>query len=159
MSGIEPVTAIALGQTALGAVRGIGSANAARAQMDAQAQSVAANAARQRQMLALQQEADTRKRRNLLERTTARARASFGARGLSNSDGSAGALLSGIENEFETEQADRDRAYGLQLGGLNQGLADSLGRIEQARSRSLLDQQQDIQRRVGSLLSWGLRSR
>jgi len=126
MSGIEPVTAIALGQTALGAVQGIGSANAARAQMDAQAQSVAANAARQRQMLALQQEADTRKRRNLLERTTARARASFGARGLSDSDGSAGALLSGIE---------------------------------QARSRSLLDQQQDIQRRVGSLLSWGLRSR
>jgi len=45
------------------------------------------------------------------------------------------------------------------LGGLDQGLADSLGRIEQARSRSLLDQQQDIQRRVGSLLSWGLRSR
>jgi hypothetical protein len=159
MSGIAPITAIALGQSALGAVQGIGSANAARAQMDAQAQSVAANAARQRQMLALQQEADTRKRRNLLERTTARARVSFGARGLSDADGSAGALLSGIENEFETEQADRDRAYGLQMSGLDQGLADSLGRIEQARSRNLLDQQQDIQRRVTGLLSWGLKPR
>ncbi len=159
MSGIEPLTAIALGQSALGAVHGIGSANAARAQMDAQAKSVAANAARQRQLLALQQESDTRRQRNLLERTTARARVSFGARGLSDADGSAGALLSGIENEFEIEQADRDRAYGLQLSGLDQGLADSLGRIEQARSSSLLDRQQDVQRRVSGLLRWGLKSR
>ncbi len=154
MSGIEPITSIALG-----AVQTIRSGNAARAQMDAQAQSVAASAERQRQALQLQQDTDTRKRRNLLERSTARARASFGARGLSGADGSAGALLSGIETEFETEQADRDRAYGLQLGGLDQGLAESLGRIEQARSRSLLDEQENIQRRVSGLLGWGLKSR
>jgi hypothetical protein len=159
MSGIETATALALGNTALGAVQSIGSASTARAQMDAQAQSVAANAARQRQMLQLQQEADTRKRRNLLERNAARARASFGARGLSGADGSAGALLSGMEGEFETEQADSNRAYGLQLDGLDQGLAESLGRIEQARSRSLLDQQQDIQRRLSGLLSWGTKAR
>ncbi|MCA3263008.1 MAG: hypothetical protein ING44_13780 [Telmatospirillum sp.] len=159
MSGIEPLTAIALGQTAFGALQGIGSASAARAQTDAQVQSVAANAVRQRQMLQLQQEADTRKRRNLLERTAARARVSFGARGLSDADGSAGALLSGIENEFEVEQAARDRVYGLQMAGIDQGIADSLVRIEHARSRNLLDQQSDIQRRVGSLLRWGLKPR
>jgi hypothetical protein len=159
MSGIAPLTALALGQTALGAVQGIGTANAARAQMDAQAQSVAATAARQRQLLELQQAADARQRRNLLERTTARARASFGARGMSGADGSAGALLSGIEGDFATEQADRDRVYGLQAAGLDRGLADSLGRIEQARGRSLLDQQQDVQRRVSGLLSWGAKAR
>jgi hypothetical protein len=78
---------------------------------------------------------------------------------MSGADGSAGALLSGIEGDFATEQADRDRAYGLQAAGLDRGLADSLGRIEQARGRSLLDQQQDVQRRVSGLLSWGAKAR
>lgn len=159
MSGLEPVAAISLGKMALDTVQGMNSASAARKQMDAQAQSVAANAARQRQMLQLQQDADTRKRQNLLERSTARARVSFGARGISDSDGSAGALLTGLESDFAAEQGERDQAFGLQMSGLDQGLAESLGRIDQARSRNLLDQQQDVQRRVSGLLSWAAKSR
>jgi hypothetical protein len=154
MSGLAPLTSIALGNTALNTIQGFSSSSQARAQMDAQAQSTAANAARQRQILQLQQDADTRKRQNLLERSTARARVSFGARGISDSDGSAGALLSGLESDFATEQGERDQAFGLQMSGLDQGLAESLGRIEQSRSRNLLDQQQDVQRRVSGLLSW-----
>jgi hypothetical protein len=64
-------------------------------------------------------------------------------------------LLSGVEGEFETEQAERDSAFGLQLGGLEQGLSDSLSRIDQQRQRNLLRDGQSVNNRIFGLLNWG----
>jgi hypothetical protein len=150
MSGLETVTSIALGLA-----QQANQASTANAQLDAQQRSIEANAARQRQLMELQRGSEERKRRNLLEKATASARASFGARGLSSSDGSASALLSGVEGEFEAEQAERDSAFGLQLGGLEQGLSDSLSRIDQQRQRNLLQDGQSVNNRIFGLLNWG----
>ena len=150
MSGLETVTTVALGLA-----QQAKQASMANAQNDAQQRSVEANAARQRQLMALQHGNEARKRRNLLEKATASARASFGARGLSASDGSASALLSGVEGEFEAEQAERDSAFGLQIGGLEQGLSDSLSRIDQQRRRNLLQDTQGVNNRIFGLLNWG----
>jgi hypothetical protein len=150
MSGLETVTTVALGLA-----QQAKQASMANAQNDAQQRSIEANAERQRQLMALQHGNEARKRRNLLEKATASARASFGARGLSASDGSASALLSGVEGEFEAEQAERDSAFGLQVGGLEQGLSDSLSRIDQQRRRNLLQDTQGVNNRIFGLLNWG----
>lgn len=150
MSGLETVTTVALGLA-----QQAKQASTANAQNDAQQRSIEANAARQRQLMALQHGNEARKRRNLLEKATASARASFGARGLSAGDGSASALLSGVEGEFEAEQAERDSAFGLQVGGLEQGLSDSLSRIDQQRQRNLLQDTQGVNNRIFGLLNWG----
>jgi|GEM_PF-5557008 len=150
MSGLETVTTVALGLA-----RQANQASAASAQIDAQQRSIEANAQRQRQMIELQRASETRKRRNLLEKATASARASFGARGLSASDGSASALLSGVEGAFAADEAERDSAFGLQLGGLEQGLADSLQRVDQQRQRNLLRDGQNVNDRIFGLLNWG----
>ena len=147
---METVTTVALGLA-----QQAKQASMANAQNDAQQRSIEANAERQRQLMALQHGNEARKRRNLLEKATASARASFGARGLSASDGSASALLSGVEGEFEAEQAERDSAFGLQVGGLEQGLSDSLSRIDQQRRRNLLQDTQGVNNRIFGLLNWG----
>ena len=152
MSGLQTVAT-----AALGLAQQANQASTANAQLGAQQRSIEANAQRQRQMMELQRAGDERKRRNLLEKASASARASFGARGLSASDGSASALLSGVESEFETEQAERDRAFGLQMGGLEQGLSDSLQRIDQQRQRNLLQDGQSANNRIFGLLNWGAR--
>jgi hypothetical protein len=99
-------------------LQGIASSGAAashaQAQAAAQAQAMQTQAERQRQLLERQYASETRKRTNLLERATARARVSFGARGISPTDGSAGALLDGIETDFGVEEAERFQDYAMQ---------------------------------------------
>ena len=157
--GIPEYMAIQTGLSGAGLLHGIASSGAAashaQAQAAAQAQAVQANAERQRQLLERQYASETRKRTNLLERATARARVSFGARGLSPTDGSAGALLGGIETDFNVDEAERFQDYTMRRDGLEQGLAASLQRIDGLRAGNLLASESDIQNRILGLLRWG----
>ncbi len=159
---IPEIMAIQSGISGAGLLHGIASSGAAashaQAQAAMQAQMAQAQADRQRQLLERQYESDTRKRTNLLERATARARVSFGARGLSPTEGSAGALLDGIETDFGIEEAEREQNYEIQRDGLAHGLATSLQRIEGMRAGNLLAHESDIQSRILGLLNWGARS-
>ncbi|MBI1243610.1 MAG: hypothetical protein GC202_01265 [Alphaproteobacteria bacterium] len=158
MGGLSIPAMMAI-QTGVGLVQGIASSSAAASQAEAQAnaqrQAMQAAADRQRQALDQQYASETRKRQNLLERATARANVSFGARGVSPSEGSAGALLRGIEDGFYADEADRAGSYALQREGLDAGLADSLRQLDYAGQRNLLARDDDIQRRILGLLSWG----
>jgi hypothetical protein len=160
LPAVPALAEIQTGLMGLGLVQGIANSRNAGAQAEAQAraqaQAVAAQAAQQRELLDRQYASDTRKRQNLLERATARARVSFGARGLSPTDGSAAALVDGLETDFGFEEAERAGDYALRRGGLDRGLADSLQRIDSGRARNLLDAENDVQRRIQGLLNWGV---
>ncbi|MBI3504143.1 MAG: hypothetical protein HY059_04825 [Proteobacteria bacterium] len=142
-------------QTAMSMAQNASARSAASDQAEAQARAVQAQADRQRELLDRQYASETRRRTNLLDRATARARVSFGARGLSPTDGSAGALLDGIDAGFGVEEAERDQDYQMRRSSLDSGLAQSLQGIDFARSRNLLDRDSDIQRRIFGLLNWG----
>jgi len=162
MGGFAPTDPVTAGIAGLGLLHGIsasgGAASQAQAQARAQAQMAQAMALRQRELLDRQYASDTRRRTNLLERATAKARVSFGARGLSPTDGSAGAILDGIETDFGVDEAERAQDYDMRRSAVDAGLADSLQRIDFATNRNLLDHESDIQRRVLGLLNWGARS-
>jgi hypothetical protein len=157
--GIPEMMAVQSGISGAGLLHGIASSGAAashaQAQAAAQAQAMQAQAERQRQLLERQYASETRKRTNLLERATARARVSFGARGISPADGSAGAMLDGIETDFGVEEAERFQDYTMQRDGLAHGLATSLQRIDGMRAGNLLAAESDVERRILGLLSWG----
>ena len=140
-----------LGLNAFQTVNGIMQSNAAAS---AQADATRQQAESQRQLIQRQYEMEERRRQNLLERATARARASFGARGLSPTDGSAGALLDGIESRAGEEAADARAIFDYRLGGLDSGLAASLRRIDAGRP-DYLSSAQRIGGQVNQLLSWG----
>jgi hypothetical protein len=159
MAAFAPALPIAMmaAQTAMSMAQNASARDAASAQGRAQAQMAQAQAERQRELLDRSYASETRRRTNLLERATAKARVSFGARGLSPTDGSAGALLDGIETDFGIDEAERTQDYDMRRSALDAGLADSLQRIDFATGRNLLDHESDIQRRVLGLLNWGTR--
>ncbi len=162
MGGFAMAGPVGAGIAGLNMLQGIASSGAAashaQAQAAAQAQAMQTQAERQRQLLERQYASETRKRTNLLERATARTRVSFGARGISPTDGSAGALLDGIETDFGVEEAERFQDYAMQRDGLAHGLAESLQRIDGMRAGNLLAHESDVQRRILGLLSWGGRA-
>lgn len=139
-----------LGLGALQAVNGIAQGNAAA---DAQANAARAQAEHQRQMLDRQYEMEQRRRQNLLERSQARARASFGARGLSTTDGSAGALLDGIQADAEEQAADARSIFDFRAGALDAGLASSLSRID-ARRPDLLSSGLSVGRQIANIVEF-----
>ncbi len=159
MGAFPPFQTFMAATSGLGLVQGFaGSARAAaqaEAQAGAQRQSLQAAAERQRKALDLQYQSETRRRQNLLERARARTNVSFGARGLSSADGSAGALLRGIEDGFHADEADRAQGYAQQRESLDAGLADSLQRVDLAGQRNLLAHEDEMQRRILGLLRWG----
>lgn len=159
MGALTPFQTFMAATSGLGLLQGAAGSAAAASQAEAQAaaqrQMAQANAERQRHALDRQYASETRKRQNLLERATARANVSFGARGLSPADGSAGALLRGIEDGFYADEADRAENYALQAESLDAGLANSLQSIDMAGRRNLLAREDDTQRRILGLLNWG----
>jgi hypothetical protein len=159
MGGFAPTDPVTAGIAGISLLHGIAGSSAAashaQTQAAAQAQAMQAQAERQRQLLERQYASETRKRTNLLERATARARVSFGARGISPTDGSAGAMLDGIETDFGIEEAERFHDYTMQRDGLAHGLAASLQRVDGMRAGSLLAAESDVERRILGLLSWG----
>ncbi|MCM0019201.1 MAG: hypothetical protein NBV67_04350 [Tagaea sp.] len=120
----------------------------------AQAAAMHQQAEHQRQLMQRQFEMEERKRANLLERSQARARASFGARGLSTTDGSAGALLDGIQADADEQAADARSMFDYRLGGLDAGLASSLSRIKPGRP-DLLSTGLSLGRQIGGIVQWG----
>ncbi len=140
-----------LGLGAVQTVAGMAQANsAAKAQADA----TRAQAEQQRQLLERQYETESRRRNDMLERAQARARASFGSRGLSPTDGSAGALLDSIETQAGTEAADARALFDWRMSGLDAGLAASLQRID-SRQPDLLSGAHRTLGQVNQLLRWG----
>jgi hypothetical protein len=142
-------------QAGMGILQTVAGMSQAQSQASAQAQAARANAEHQRAVLARQYESESRRRQNLLDRSTARARVSFGARGIAPGEGSAGALLQGIEDGFRADEADRADSFRLQNEGLDRGLANSLQSLDATRERNLLAGGNDIQRRIFGLLRWG----
>lgn len=130
----------------------VGMSNASSA-ANAQANAARVQADHQRQMMERQYEMEQRRRQNLLERSQARARASFGARGLSTTEGSAGALLDGIEARAGEEAQDARSILDYRLGGLDAGLASSLSRIDAGRP-DLLSAGLSIGRQVADIVEF-----
>ena len=159
MGGFAPTDPVTAGIAGISLLHGIAGSSAAashaQSQAAAPAQAMQAQAERQRELLERQYASQTRQRTNLLERATAKARVSFGARGISPTDGSAGAMLDGIETDFGIEEAERFQDYTMQRDGLAHGLAASLQRIDGMRQGNLLAAESDVQRRILGLLSWG----
>jgi hypothetical protein len=133
----------------------VGASNASSA-ASAQATAMQQQAEHQRQLMQRQFEMEERRRTNLLERSQARARVSFGARGISTTDGSAGALLDGIQSRANEEAADARSMLDYQVGGVNAGLAASLQRLD-ANRPDLLSSAQRVTGQVSQLLNWGQR--
>jgi hypothetical protein len=137
----------------LGLVNTFVGMNNASSAASAQAAAMQQQAESQRQMMLRQHEREERRRQNLLERSQARARASFGARGLSTTDGSAGALLDGIESRAGEEATDARSMLDYRLGGLDAGLASSLQRID-ANRPDLLSTGLSIGRQVANIVEF-----
>ncbi|MFM7344271.1 MAG: hypothetical protein ACKO1J_02745 [Tagaea sp.] len=139
-----------LGLSAAQTVHGVMQADAAAS---AQESAMRQQADHQRQVMERQYEMEQRRRQNLLERSQARARASFGARGLSTTEGSAGALLEGIETRAGEEEQDARSIFDYRLGGLDAGLASSLSRIDAGRP-DLLSTGLTIGRQVADIVEF-----
>lgn len=90
-------------------------------------------------------EADERRRRQALWRTVARARASFGARGLTAADTMGEALLLGLVDDTRTDQREAETLHGLRT----RALADELAA---RRRRNLLELSQLYDRQRPELL-------
>ncbi len=145
------LTGATLGLGAVQTVAGMAQANsAAKSQQDA----MRAQAEQQRQLMQRQYETEARRRNDMLERAQARARVSFGSRGLSPADGSAGALLDSIETQAGTESAEARSLFDWRLSGLDAGLASSLARIDDRRP-DLLSGAHRTLGQVNQLLRWG----
>jgi hypothetical protein len=144
------LTGATLGLGAVNTGAGIAQANSAA---KAQENAMRAQAEQQRQLLQHQYATEARRRDDMLERAQARARVSFGSRGLSPTDGSAGALLNSIETQAGTEAADARSLFDWRLSGLDAGLASSLARIDDRRS-DLLSGAHRTLGQVNQLLRW-----
>jgi len=159
MGAFEAITVkqMLAASAAVSAVTSIAQGVAAGNQAEAQARAAQADAAHRAEAMRRQHAAESRKRADLLERATARARVSFGARGLAPDDGSAGALIGGLETDFAEQEAERARDLDFATAGLDGALARQLERIDAGRSADLLARADDVQRRIAGLLAWGER--
>jgi hypothetical protein len=159
MGAFEAITVkqMLAASAAVSAVTSIAQGVAAGNQAEAQARAAQADAAHRAEAMRRQHAAESRKRADLLERATARARVSFGARGIAPDEGSAGALLGGLETDFAEQEAERARDLDFATAGLDGALARQLERIDGGRSADLLARADDVQRRIAGMLAWGER--
>jgi hypothetical protein len=136
MAQLVPVASLLTGVAGL-----VGAQKQAQAQRRQQAD---LQANREAQLQLANDEA-ARQRREMLARTIASTRARLAAGGVSAGDGSAAALLSGLEEEVEAREAASERQFALRVA---------------AGRRSLLDEQLNLSPfiRVGSQLATGFSS-
>lgn len=105
------------------------------------------------QKLQIEQDEETRDRKNALRRAVAEQQAKFGAQGISTSDGSGEAVMQGLYQESSDQKSYRDR--------LNRWKSDALSQENTSqRRRNLLDLQESsvgrrdsIFKKLGSLTS------
>jgi hypothetical protein len=155
MAAAAPLTPWLMGASlGLGAVNTVAGMAQANSAAKSQENAMRAQADQQRQLLERQYEMETRRRNEMLERGRARARVSFGARGVSATEGSAAALLDSIEAQAGTEAADARSIFDWRLSGLDAGLAASLQQLD-SRRPDLLSTAHRAAGQVGQLLRWG----
>jgi len=103
----------------------------------------AQDAALQRVEIQANAEEDARVRRAALKRAVARQRAQFGSSGVDMSDGSSEAVLLGLFQESDDEQAARNRLDNLRFQALDQNLlqqsSSNVLSLTQAQERNKLD--------------------
>lgn len=128
----DPVTAMMITTAVTKAVGTIQQQSQGRSQAKAQQASVN----RQIQQQNLEQSIREKQQREQAKQQQASARAAFGARGVSSSDGSAGALLDGISARTEEAIADDRRVadFGLETLRQNQSATRRNNLLEQRNS-------------------------
>jgi hypothetical protein len=128
MSGLEPLVLAQIGL-------GVASQFQQFQQNSAQAK-VAEEAARQQaEQVKLAASIESRRRKDLLDRASASARARFGARGVGDDGGSAGAVLTGLLIDGEQEAAEQGALMNSRLAAIDRGLGANLLELAQARDR------------------------
>lgn len=121
------------------------------AQRGAQQQQAKAEAAAQAQQITTTQAISARERQDQLRRALATQRARFGAQGLLSTSGSARAVISGLEEDAERDDADSRLLTDLRLDRLND-------QVDWQRRRSLLDASMPAYRSAFTMLQRGVRS-
>ena len=135
------------GATAIDAYTGIPVASTALAVSEASAQNQASQAAvqgnydRQAELMSRQQARQIQDRQDLLKRTTATQRARLGAMGIGGENGSADALINGLQRQTAMEVADIQSAFDINMSTLDwnrQRQEDQLGMQRQQQWASML---------------------
>lgn len=102
---------------------------------------------RQLQQNSIRAETEDDQRRKALQRAMARQRAQFGAQGISSADGSAAAVLMGLQQQNDAEQAQSDQLNNLR----NQALQET-AKTQQRKNLLSLNETYDALR-LSSLFS------
>ena len=96
-----------------------------QAKQDLQERSAAANAALEKQRIALSAEQNEEKRKTALKRAVARQRANFAGQGVGTGSGSSQAVLLGMFEESEDEKRDREALDTMRLNAIDQDLSQN----------------------------------
>ena len=119
-----------------------------RAQQSLQEQQAAADAALNRQKIALDAGNTEEERKKALRRAVSRQRANFGAQGISSGGGSSQAVLLGLFEESDAEKKKREQLDALRLTSIDQDLG-------QQKSLNVLQRTQLQEKQKISQLSTG----
>lgn len=132
---------IKAGTTAIDSYMGIPMASTALAVSNAaQTGSQAAmegNYDRQAELMARQHARQIQERQDLLKRTTAAQRARLGAMGIGGGNGSADALINGLQRKTTTEVADIQSAFDINMSMLDWTRQRQEDRLDQQRKQEL----------------------
>ena len=143
MSAMAPLLVAQLGLAAASQLQQFG-------QINAQEKAAKQAAQQQADQVRLAADIETRRRKDLLERASATARARFGARGLGD-DGSAGAVLGGLLADSERDGADRASLVNARLASIDRGLGGNLLDLAQERDRRTISALRGWAGQFGSL--------
>lgn len=109
--------------TALSAASTIGSIARAKNEYDTRNQDIQQAVNIQQEQQRVESEKEATARRESLRRAVARQRAAFGAQGISSNEGSAEAILLGLTQQSDTEQAQQDALDQLRTQALQENAA------------------------------------
>jgi hypothetical protein len=115
-----------------------------QAQQKVEAQNAAAQADLQRRQIAASAQEQQDQAQAALMRAVAKQRASFGAQGISPGEGSAQAVLLGLYDQSEEQQADQQRLDNLRYAAIDQNLSNRYN--VDVLQRTQLRQKQKLQK-------------
>ncbi|MGH1378104.1 MAG: transporter [Alphaproteobacteria bacterium] len=126
-----------------------------RAQQSLQEQQSAADAALNKQKIAIDAQEAEEERKKALRRAVSRQRANFGAQGISSGSGSSQAVLLGLFEESDAEKQKREQLDALRITSIDQDLAQqkSLNVLQrtQLQEKQKINQLSTGERLFGSL--------
>jgi hypothetical protein len=129
------------GAMAIDAYTGVPVASTALAASEASAQNQASQAAvqgnydRQAELMSRQQARQIQDRQDLLKRTTATQRARLGAMGIGGGNGSADALINGLQRQTATDVADIQSAFDINMSTLDWNRQRQEDQLDQQRQQ------------------------